>query len=144
MLRCWDSVYLQTNDRANPKPSQHGSAKFRSALLLDCEKYGNGWFVDFRELSRDAGPQTKSVELRRGDGGPLNPKVLGIEPWPRDAQHTQAPSAEAKLRVIESGERYALDITIRPPYDAGRIRLATGVPEQPEDEVQFIARFQRP
>jgi hypothetical protein len=44
--------------------------------------------------------------------------------------------------MLEPGEKYAVDITVKPPWTSllvGRVRLATGVPEQPEDEIDFVA-----
>jgi len=45
--------------------------------------------------------------------------------------------------MVEPGEKYALDITVKPPWPSGRVRLSTGVPEQPEDEVDFRVRWER-
>lgn len=80
-------------------------------------------------LSLDAGPQTKTLTIVRGDGGPLDPRLLCF-------RHS---GATAELRVIEPGEHYEIDITFYPPWESGRhsnsIELATGVPEQPECRV---------
>lgn len=114
----------------------------RCALRSADEQYGR-WRVDFGKLPRDAGPQTKSIVFERAEGGPLDIKVLGIEP-PFGTKDEPAPdSVEARVRMLERGERYALDITVKPPWPNqwihGRVRVSTGVKEQPEDEVGFGA-----
>jgi len=117
----------------------------RCALRSSDEQYGR-WRVDFGKLPRDAGPQTKSIVFERGDGGPLDLKVLGIEP-PFGTKDGPAPdSVEATVRMLERGERYAVDITVKPPWPNqwihGRVRVSTGVKEQPEDEVDFSVQLE--
>lgn len=83
----------------------------------------------------DVGPQTKTITITRGDGGPLDLKVLGFH----------KPGPTAKLRVIEPGQRYELDVTFSRAGPNGRysnsVELDTGVAEQPRDKVRFSAYF---
>ncbi len=126
------------------KLSLQAEASVLCALRSADEKYGR-WYVDFGKLPRDAGPQTKSIVFERGDGGPLDLKVLGFEP-PLGSKDLPAPEdVEAQSRVLERGERYAVDITIKPPWPGpiyGRVRVSTGVSEQPEDEIDLAAMFE--
>jgi hypothetical protein len=74
--RCSDTLGVRTNDPATPKLVLRAEAKVRSAL-----RSADGQLpVDFGTLPRDAGPQKKTVFLERGDGGPLEVKLLAIAP----------------------------------------------------------------
>jgi hypothetical protein len=136
-----DHVQVRTNDRVTPKLTLAAETNVLSALRSADQRYG-WWRVDFGKLPRDAGPQTKSIVFERGNGGPLDVKLLGIAP-PRGRESDVPPdNVEAAVRMLEPGERYAVDITIKPPWPgpiSGRVRVSTGVSEQPEDEIGFSA-----
>ncbi len=82
-------------------------------------------FVRFPAARMSDPTQTQTVTIERGDGGPLDLKVIS----------PNVAGAEASLRVLEPGERYELILTMSPPRPANKKRilwkLATGVPESP-------------
>jgi hypothetical protein len=112
----------------------HAEANVLSALRSSDEQYGR-WCVNFEKLSPDAGPQTKSIIFERGDGGPLDIRVLGIERARGQWEALTPGSVQAVVRMLEPGEKCAVDITVQPPWRSACVRLATGVPEQPKDEI---------
>jgi hypothetical protein len=134
--------FLKTNESERSKLSLRAEAKVLCALRSANERYGC-WYVDFGELPYDAGPRTESVVLERGDGGALDVRVLGIAPRWESTPPPPPDNVGIHVRMLERGQRYAVDITLRPPWTqewpSGRVRIATGVPEQPEDEIDFSA-----
>ena len=92
-------------------------------------------YVRFQRIPRNAGPQTQTVKLTRGDGGPLAPTLLPL--------HNK--NVETALREIEPGESYELDITVKPPWPNQLMRVAlpleTGVPESPRGTIQVSAQI---
>ena len=91
--------------------------------------------VNFGKLTREAGSQTKTVTITRGDGGPLQLELLP----------TSQENLTTELREIEPGEKYELDVTIQPPWPNNRFRsrltLATGVPEGPRSSISLYAQI---
>ena len=91
--------------------------------------------VNFGKLRRDAPAQTKTVTITRGDGGPLKLDVLP----------TSNKRVKTELREVEPGEKYALEVTIEPPWPndrfRGRINIATGVPETPRSSIALYANI---
>lgn len=89
--------------------------------------------VSFGQIQRDDPEQTKTITITRGDGGPLDPKVLA----------TGNPQIAAELREIEPGERYEVDVTIRPPWPnemlRGTLSLETGVERAPQESIVVFA-----
>ena len=88
--------------------------------------------TNFGRIERDATSVTKTVQLKRGAGGPISPSVL---------RTSDARAVVAAVREIEPGELYELDITLGPPWPKdqrrGWVRVQTGVREAPETSVQF-------
>jgi hypothetical protein len=91
--------------------------------------------LHFGQVSRRSAPQSKTVVLTRGDGGPLEPKLLPVE----------AEGVRAELREIEPGERYEIEVVITPPFngvDVSRsVKLETGVPQAPSTVVPIYANL---
>ena len=90
--------------------------------------------AQFERVPRDAPAQHRTIELLPGDGGPISPSLLD----------TRGPGIQAKLREIEPGQRYALDVTVSPPWPnepvSGLVRLQTGVPQAPQMSIRVFAR----
>ncbi|MCP4245977.1 MAG: hypothetical protein GY778_02910 [bacterium] len=82
-------------------------------------------FVRFPLVRMGDPAQSQTVTIERGDGGPLDLKVVS----PKVA------GADASLKVIEPGQRYELTVTMSPPWPVNKKRLSwkleTGVPEAP-------------
>lgn len=88
--------------------------------------------MQIKTIERDAGPQTAFANLRRGDGGPINPEL--IRPFPA--------GIDAKLEVVRPGELYRVHITLMPPWPNEPIRkflrLKTGVEEAPYEQIRVV------
>ncbi|MGB2985748.1 MAG: hypothetical protein WBE26_07670 [Phycisphaerae bacterium] len=82
--------------------------------------------MNFGKIRRNSPTQTKIITIRRGDGGPIAPKVLPFAPS----------GLHAKVREIEAGEHYKLEISAPVPWPKGEIKetlhLATGLKEVTE------------
>ncbi|MFH1746868.1 MAG: hypothetical protein ABIG44_07455 [Planctomycetota bacterium] len=87
--------------------------------------------ANFRSIPRDATEQTQTVTITRGDGEPLKLEVIE----PKDKKIT------TNLREIEAGEKYELDITVRPPWPndslRGSIVLKTGLEQTPHETIRI-------
>ncbi len=132
--RCGPRVW--TNDRRKAEVDLDAIANVRSAIRTGFDDISIRSFT-FDPFSYRAGPQTKTIQIRRGDGGPLRLAVKSVSPE----------GATAELREIEAGERYELTVTLKPPWPAygpgsGVIALATGVELQPEAKIGFTTDFQ--
>ncbi|MEW6249066.1 MAG: hypothetical protein AB1716_00335 [Planctomycetota bacterium] len=135
------AILATTNERDT---NQHW-LRGRPRKVLHAFRYSGDWDAEWRfarfEIARASGPQTRTVILARGDGGPIAPRVLAVER--RHFPHIdRAPfNAQAVVREIAPGERYALEITLSPPWPnsgcPGELRLATGVPQQPTAELSL-------
>jgi len=88
--------------------------------------------TNFGRVERDATAVTKTVRLKRGVGGPINPNVL---------RTSDARAVTTAVREVEPGELYDMDITLGPPWPKGKkrgwVRVRTGVQEAPETTIQF-------
>lgn len=82
--------------------------------------------LNFGQLKRRDGPQGKTVTIRSADVGPLNLELLPVED----------PGLDAALRQVKPGEEYKLDVTIKPQFATGNVRvlvkLETGLDQVPE------------
>jgi hypothetical protein len=120
-------IRVQTNDPNNPTAELTCKGKTLVAFHTDPPT------LNFGRIERDSGAVTKTVTLTRGDGGPLNPK-LG----------TMDSKLKAELREIEAGEKYALDITVNPPWPndklRGSVKIETGLEEAPEETVRLFGQ----
>jgi hypothetical protein len=121
---------VRTNDPLNPRVGLEAWVTVRSAIRTGFDQISIRSF-EFDPFLRDAGPQTKVIEITRGDGGPLSMQVESVKPE----------SVAAELREVEPGQRYELAVTANPPWPKwpfwGLIVLATGVEEQPQVKLGF-------
>jgi hypothetical protein len=119
-----------TNDPVSSKVTLTSRARRLEAVRRPVSGWG------FGNLARTAGPRTMSARLERGDGGPLDLRIISIEA-PEPA------GLDGVLREIEAGQLYELEVTISPPWPnrsyAGHIKLATGVDQQPEMQINISA-----
>lgn len=122
-------VKVETNDRATPVAQLEGVAEVKSAVRL------NPSTVNFGQFSRRAEAQTKTIELSRGDAGPIKPSVVS----------TGNPQFEAEIKEIEAGEKYELIVTAKPPWPNDMLRgtlvIDTGVTRSPKEQVTLFARI---
>ena len=81
---------------------------------------------------------TKRALVTAMDGGPLTPELAPFEKQ----------GVAAKLREIEAGQRYEIEVTLTPPLDPGRLRvnltLRTGVAAAPSVNVLVVATVAPP
>lgn len=127
-------ITVACNDRATPTLSLQGEATVMIATRKQPE------VVNFSQIKRDTPEQKQTMTITRGDGGPLKPKISSIG----------NPQIKAELREIEAGEKYALDVTIAPPWPNGMLQgvimLDAGVEQAPPETIHVFAsvvpRFQ--
>lgn len=83
----------------------------------------------FRNVDDHATPLPQTITLKRGDGGPLQLKVVD----------SGKPGITTHLKEVEPGEKYELVVGLAPPMKPGRLRswvkLETGIKEVPETTV---------
>ncbi|HOO17390.1 MAG: hypothetical protein KBH81_03810 [Phycisphaerae bacterium] len=120
-------IRVQTNDPNNANVELTCKGKILVPFRTDPAT------INFGKIGRDSGPVTKTVNLTRGDGGPLNPKIGKMDS-----------SLSAELREIEPGEKYALDITVSPPWPNDKLRgsvtIETGLEEAPTETVRLFGQ----
>jgi hypothetical protein len=121
---------VRTNDRRESQVDLDAITNVRSAIRTGFDSTSMRSFA-FEPFSRSAGPQTKTIVIRRGDDGPLHLAVTSVKPA----------ETATELREIEAGERYELSVTLSPPWPVqgliGVIVLATGVERQQEVKIGF-------
>lgn len=90
---------------------------------------------------RFPGPQTRTVAIRRGDGGPIRPRLVAVREPPRRGRQEEGVKAEFTLHEIDPGELYELAATFHPPWAPPAfefdVALATGIVEAPLTFVSF-------
>ncbi len=120
-------VPVQTNDRAMPTFRLEAAMMIMTALKADPPS------ASFIKVARSAGPQTQVVKLKRGDGGPLNPKITKCNPA----------AVSATVREVEPGEQYEVTVTVSPPWPNGSLNgsvmIDTGVPEAGQESIPVAA-----
>lgn len=91
--------------------------------------------ANFGRLSYDAETTSETMTIERGDGDPLN---LG-EPV---VEGRNKENITAELREIEPGEKYEVDIKLKPPWPnrivRGQVKIDTGL----DDDKQVIINVQ--
>ena len=94
--------------------------------------------VRFPKINRDSLEQTKKATITRGDGGPIKLELIPVT----------GGNVTASLREIEPGEVYELDVTIKPPWPAKKMRhplkIKTGIPQAPQASVVVYADVRGP
>lgn len=124
------TVNVLTNDRAVPTTTLEIAAMAKVAMMMDPP------LVSFGEIPRDsAGPLTRTIHLKRADGGPIHPRVVPGPNMP----------AAAEVKEITPGEEYELVVTATPPFPrgmlTGRIAVSSGVEGAPDENVQVSGRM---
>lgn len=121
---------ILTNDRDNQRVSMVCVVQVLAAVKIEPAH------ARFPQIKRNAGSQTMTLTLTRGDGGPLDPKVTT----------TGSSQITAELREIEAGERYELDIAANPPWHGrvvrGNIVLETGVEQAPREMISAFGTIE--
>lgn len=119
-------VPVQTNDRTTPQLMLDCNANVLAAVKVEPIN------VAFGAIDRTAGPQSRTLTLTRGDGGPIAPRVVS----------TGNARVTAEITEITPGEQYALVVTAGPPWPNGplsaAIQLDTGVPEGPRETISVF------
>ncbi len=120
-------VTVTGNDPARPK----AQLTVRGRVLVPIRMTPR--LANFGMLPDAATPTPIVVTIRRGDGGPIDPKITG----------PGRPGIQGELRVVEPGEHYELAVWLEPPQKPGRLRtwipLRTGVSEVPSRTVPVYA-----
>jgi hypothetical protein len=90
-------------------------------------------YANFTAIEDGVTPAPMTVDIRKGDGGPLKLEVLSIG----------ESGIEADLRELKPGEHYQLVVSVNPPQKPGRlrswVRLKTGIEQVPEKTVPVYA-----
>jgi len=122
------AISVQTNDAEHPQVALTCKARALVAIKADPMQ------VNFGRIARDAGPQTRTITITRGDGGPISPELVP----------SKDTAVSAKLREIEPGERYELDVTVAPPWGndrlSGAVAIKTGLPEAPVETIRVYGQ----
>ena len=120
-------VAVATNDRTAPEITLECAAHVLTGLKVE------PFNAAFGNLDRGAGPQTRTLTLTRGDGGPIAPRVAA----------SGHPNVTARIEEITPGEKYALHVTVGPPWPngplSGALEIETGVPEDPRENIPVFA-----
>jgi len=89
--------------------------------------------ISFPRISRDAESVSRTIQITRGDGGPIKPEIV-----PPADKHVQA-----TLHEVEPGEEYELEVKLVPPWPARSLRsnltIKTGVKQAPTDTIRIYA-----
>jgi hypothetical protein len=116
-------INVQTNDRAKLNLALECNATVKTAIRTEPPT------VFINNVKRDAESVVQTVKLKRGDGGPLAPKILAEG----GRQFT------ATLTTVREGEEYDLTLTAKPPWPnmqlTGSVLLMTGVAEAPQQTI---------
>ncbi len=120
-------VLVATNDRTAPEVALECAANVLTGLKVE------PFNAAFGQVDRGAGPQTRTLTLTRGDGGPIAPRIV----------NNGHPNVTAAVEEVTPGERYLLHVTVGPPWPngplSGAVELETGVPEDPRENIPVFA-----
>lgn len=134
-----ECLHLRTNDRQQPRATISGRARVLRAVRVEAPASQGDCYAPL--LPRNAGAQVISFTLRRGDGGPIDPRVAAIVPWVVNSPAPGQFNVDGEVRMIEAGERYQLLVIAAPPWPdaslSGQVVFDTGVAEQPRYDVTF-------
>lgn len=119
-------VILSSDDPNKPSTMLVCKGTVRSAIKADPPR------LTFGKVTRDSGPLTKKVIIRRGETETLDLKLL-----PHSMKNMQV-----DLKEIEPGERYELTATLSPPWPndpiRGSLTFQTGAKECPQARLDVI------
>jgi hypothetical protein len=119
-------ITIATNDREHLTARVDCEAEIRSALRCEPDS------VHIAPIKRSDSELQRIVHIKRGDAGPITPKVLS----------TSNPQITAELREVQAGESYDLVVTARPPWPTtnliGNVQIETGVSEVPTERINVI------
>ena len=111
---------MTTNDPDHPAETLACEAKVLFPLRVTPRR------LDFGRVHHYGPTPTVTASIVRGDGGPIAPEVLA----------TAYPGIVARLKEVEPGERYELEVSISRRLPEGNfkhlLRIGTGVAEVPE------------
>ena len=120
-------IAMTTNDRQNVTVTLDGEVNVLSAVRVEPDA------VTFAQLKRDAPEQQSTLTIKRGDAGPIHPRVIT----------TGNPIVKANLREVEAGEKYELEVTLSPPWPnnviQSNVQIDTGVKEAPQENIRVFA-----
>ncbi len=120
-------VTAVTNDPKNRSVRLSCRAEVRNQFK------GGSLKMSFGKITRDSGPQTRTITLERGDGSAIKPSVV----------RSGLPAEATAVREITPGEKYELDVTLSPPWPNGpltrSLKIKTGMKEAPETELRINA-----
>jgi len=120
-------VTVTGNDPAQPK----ATLTVRGKVLVPIQVTPR--LANFGKLPDAASPAPVVVTIRRGDGGPIDPRIT----------NAVRPGIQGELRVVKPGDHYELTVWLDPPQKPGQLRsrepLTTGVPEVPSRTVPVYA-----
>ncbi len=120
-------IRVTTNDPNKPSVTLVCKGQILEAINVSPKQ------VYFPRIARTGGDQTKKVVITKGDAGPIN---LKLKP-------NKVENLDTKLTEVEPGEKYELEVTIKPPFKTDRIRtqlvLETGVEKAPEAKIVVSA-----
>lgn len=118
---------LQTNDPQQRQVELTCTAPIRFACHVEPGS------VMLGDILRSEKSRTGVVKIRRGEGGPLKPRL----------KEGGAHGVRADLREVTAGELYELEVTAEAPWPQdmfmASVTFETGVPEAPERTVQVHA-----
>ena len=113
------NISVETNDPSHPTQTLVCKGRIMEPVTLKPRR------ISFRQVSRTAPGQKKTIVITPGDAGPLKLKLM-----PLDSEFF-----EAELREIEAAKRYELEVTLKTPLPAKSVRanlkLETGLAQAP-------------
>lgn len=122
------SVTVKTNDRETPQSSLQCVAVVKSALTIEPPT------LNFGNVERGTGTLTRTVKIKRGDAGPIHPKLVE-EP---------GQNYEAVLKELTPGEEYELTVSATPPWPndmlRGNLKIEAGTERATQETVNIFAR----
>ena len=120
---------VYTNDANHQKETLVCTGQVRVPFRMDPAR------LTFGQITPDSPPQSKTIKITRGDGGPIAPELLPVS----------SQNVEATLREITPGEEYELKVDLVPPWPARilstNLTLKTGVSQAPQDQIRVYARI---
>ena len=118
------AIQVTTNDPKHGNVTLHCKGQILEAVKLSPKQ------LNFGRVSRDSKNLSRKVVISRGDGGPLKPELINVD---------AADNLDVNLRELAVGERYELEVTLKPPFKTNRLstrlRVKTGLEKAPTAEI---------